>query len=201
MMSDFEKDLTLKYEKNEDLPKKLDISMLKYFWQASPFVRRKDTYPKFLRKIEVLKNFSDNELRVFSKYLHVRNFREGEVIFSDGNLGVGFYFIFSGHVDIISKDSDESNTTILTLESLDYFGELALLQENSLRNATAVCKGQAVLLGIFKPDVDELIEVHPVIAAKLLQSISMIVANRLFSVTQELKLLKHKNRKLEEEHG
>jgi len=198
-MSDFEKELTLKYDKNEELPKKLELSMLKYFWQASPFVRRKDTYPKFLRKIEVLKNFSDNELRVFSKYLHVRNFREEEVIFSSGNLGVGFYFIFSGHVDIISKNIDDSNSVVLTLESLDYFGELALLQENSLRNVTAIGKGQAVLLGIFKPDVDELIEAHPIIAAKLLQSISMIVANRLFSVTQELRLFKHKMRQIEEE--
>jgi len=185
---------------------KIDISLLKYFWQASPLAgSRKDSIPKFLRKISVLKNFSDGEIYILSKYLHKREYKESEAIFRQGNTGVGFYLIFSGHVDIlVEKDDKESedyqehsSTYLVSLERYDFFGELALLQENSIRNASAVAKDDTLLLGIFKPDVEDLMIHHPLVAARLLQSVSMIIANRLFSLTQEVRSLKFKLAQIE----
>ncbi len=194
----YEKEITEKIENNDDLPQKLDISMVKYFWQANPLSSRKGSnLPKFLRKIEVLKNFSDNELRILSKFMHLRTFENKEVVFRQHDLGVGFYLIYSGHVDVVvdsnkEVDSERSNY-LLSLERRDYFGELALLQENSARNATVVARGSSTeLVGIFKPDVELLISNYPIVAAKLLQSVSLIIANRLFSVTREVRELKYK---------
>ena len=198
----YEKEISEKIEKNEQLPEKLEISVLKYFWQSNPIMGKKvDSIPKFLRRIEVLKNFTENELRILAKFLHVRKFNAGETIFTQGELGVGFYFIYSGYTDLnvldseISKDSDDEGKRarhIITLEKYDYFGELALLQQGSTRNASAVSRQGCELLGLFKPDVDQLINIYPLIAAKLLQSISLIVANRLFSLTREVQELKYK---------
>lgn len=198
-MSSYEKDIQDKIEKGTELPDKLDISLLKYFWQASPLASsRMDTIPKFLRKIDVLKNFSDNELRILSQSFHLRVFTDGEVIFSQKDIGVGLYFIYSGQVDVkVGKEEEQDENIVLTLDKHDYFGELALLQEGSVRNATAVSRDTTQLLGIFKPDVEHLIENHPVVATKLLQSISVIIASRLYSVTQELKRVKHKLNQLE----
>ena len=193
-MSSYEKEIQDKIDKGTELPDKLDISLLKYFWQASPLSSsRMDTIPKFLRKIDVLKNFSDNELRILSQSFHFRIFRDGEVVFSQKDVGVGLYFIFNGQIDVkVGTEHSQDENIVLTLDKFDYFGELALLQESSVRNATAVSRDTTQLLGIFKPDVEHLIENHPVVATKLLQSISVIIANRLYSVTQELKRVKHK---------
>ena len=196
----YEKEISKKIEKNEPLPDKLEISVLRYFWQSNPIMGKKvDSIPKFLRRIEVLKNFTENELRILAKFLHVRKFSPGEKIFNQGELGVGFYFIYSGYTDLLVTETDtnvesEDNKSghILTLEKYDYFGELALLQQNSTRNATAISRQGCELLGLFKPDVDQLINIYPLIAAKLLQSVSLIVANRLFSLTREVRELKYK---------
>ncbi|MCO4792630.1 MAG: cyclic nucleotide-binding domain-containing protein [Bacteriovoracaceae bacterium] len=198
-MESYEKGINTKVESGQALPEKLDISLLKYFWQASPIAgSRIDTIPKFLRKIDVLKNFSDNELRVLSQWLHLRVFSDSEIIFKQKDIGVGLYFIYSGQVDVkVENDDTAEENIVLTLDKNDYFGELALLQEGSIRNATAVSRDTTQLLGIFKPDVENLIESYPVVATKLLQSISVIVANRLFSVTQELKRAKHKLHQME----
>ncbi|MCF8058008.1 MAG: cyclic nucleotide-binding domain-containing protein [Bacteriovoracaceae bacterium] len=184
---------------SKKLPEKLEISVLRYFWQSNPLIGKKtDSIPRFLRKIDVLSNFSENELRILAKYLHLRKFQPGEVIFKQGELGVGFYLLYNGYADIIvenTEGTDEvkpSSKHILTLEKSDYFGELALLQEISIRNASAVSRQGCELLGLFKPDLEELINHYPVIAAKLLQSISLIVANRLFSLTREVQELKYK---------
>jgi CRP-like cAMP-binding protein len=210
-MGSYERGINEKVKKGTPLPEKLDISVVKYFWQASPLTgTRRDTVPKFLRSIDVLKNFSDNELRLLAKYLHMRTFDNGEEVFEQGDLGVGFYFIYSGHVDVIvdQKKHDQiedqvghtnDSKLILSLERFDYFGELALLQDHSARNATVVARESCILLGVFKPDVEELINYYPIVAAKLLQSVSLIVANRLHSLTKEARLLKYKLSQLEKE--
>lgn len=193
----YEKEISKKIDNDEALPKKLDISMLKYFWQANPISSVKgDNIPKFLRKIKVLKNLSDNELRLLSHSLHLRSFENEEVVFRQHDLGVGFYFVYSGNVDVTvdsGKEKGEGKSNyLLSLDKHDYFGELALLQDSSMRNATVVARGSTQLLGLFKPDIEALISNHPIVAAKLLQSISLIIANRLFSVTREVRELKYK---------
>jgi CRP-like cAMP-binding protein len=184
---------------------KVDIGLLKFFWQTNPFLKSaKNTIPSFLKKLEVFKNFTDFELWELSKRLHKRNFDKGEIIFNEADLGVGFYFIVSGAVDIVaqdglSSDSDKSKV-IVSLERNDYFGELAMLQDRHLRNAAAVAKEPCQLLGFFKPDLDTMIHERPVVASKLLQSVSLIVANRLYSVTQEVRKLKDKIKQMEEKN-
>ncbi len=180
--------------------KKIDLSLLKYFWQAGPLnFSKQDSIPRFLRKIKVLKNFSDGELYILSKYLNERNFRRSEIIFQQGDVGIGFYLIFSGQVEISVDDNKfevdddmPQGKYSLNLERHDFFGELALLQENAIRNATATAKDDCILFGIFRPDLDDLILQYPVVAARLLQSVSMIIANRLFFLTQEVRFLKTK---------
>ena len=205
----YEKEIDEKITKNIELPDRMELSILKYFWQASPLSSGGEAIiPKYLRKVKVLKNFSDYELQIFSRFLHIRHFNSKEVVFNQEDTGVGFYFILSGEVEIWAKtykvdnnneviDDEEQFSSsqvnlIATLERKDHFGELALLQDNSTRTASAIAKENCCLLGIFKPDMDELINSHPVVGAKLLQSISIILANRLSSVTTEMKILKFK---------
>ncbi len=199
-MAVYEDEIRKQVESQKDMPEKMDIPMLRYFWQASPLASsRQENIPKFLKNIDVLKNFSDNELRILTKFLHTRSFDDHESIFKQGSIGVGFYLVLAGSVDIIvernhlepsSKQVEKGTTLVLSLEKHDYFGELALLQERSIRNATARSKEGCQVLGIFKPDVEQMINEYPVVGAKLLQAISMIVANRLFSVTREARILK-----------
>ena len=68
-----------------------------------------------------------------------------------------------------------------------------------MRSATAVSKESCQLLGLFKPDLTEMIEHHPIVAAKLLQAVSMIIAYRLTDITREVKILKYKLTQLEKE--
>ncbi|OUR92866.1 hypothetical protein A9Q84_20345 [Halobacteriovorax marinus] len=207
----FEKEVNDKVRDNQALPTKLDIPILKYFWQSNPlFASNKNSIPRFLRKIKVLENFSDNELRVLSKSMHFRQFTDGEKIFNQNDVGVGFYFIYSGRVDIIVEDEQivkDSNASIpkmnhiVSLDKMDYFGELALLQQQSIRNASAVARESCQLLGIFKPDLENLINSNPTVATRLLQAVSVITANRLFSLTNEVRRLKFKIKELEVKNG
>lgn len=200
MATSYEKEVKETGTDKQELTKKIDLSMMKYLWMANPLSgAKKDSIPKFLRNIELLKNFSDNELRIVAKYLHNRKFAEGEVVFRAGEIGIGFYFIFSGTIELSHDDLDSeiNSEKFLTLEEFSYFGELALLQDGNQRTATAIARNKCELVGMFKPDLDNLIVRHPVIAAKFIQSISIALADRLFFLTQEASKMYKRIKQLE----
>ncbi len=208
-MSSDEEDFSSSYEakilqdiKNgKELPGKIDIPLLKFFWQSSVLSGSKEgKVPRFLRRVRVFNDFSELELRTLSSYLHLRDFQAKEFIFRQGEKGAGLYFVFLGHVDVVVENDDfagegderKGASLVLSLERGDYFGELALLQQDSIRNASVIAQDRTSLLGLFLPDLEDMIEAHPVVAAKLLQAISRIIASRLYNLTTEVRKLKLK---------
>jgi CRP-like cAMP-binding protein len=198
---------------NKDIKKfkndRLDIPSIKYFWQASPLATNKHkSIPKFLRSIKVFEHFSDYEMKLFSDFLHERIFGTEEVIIREGETGYGFYLVFSGKVEVYTKRErtvdgvqETYQQSIAKLSKYETFGELALIESQSKRNATVVSKGNSKLLAIYKPDIEELIDRHPVIGAKFLQAMSLIVAKRFNQVAEELRTIKEKCADLEKEVG
>lgn len=188
-----------KIDSVEFISDKLDTPIVKYFWQASPLSgSKKASTHKFFRQIQAFEQFSDHEVFLFSKFLHVRKFESNEMIFREGDGGFGFYFIFNGSVNIYTDEyetnSDELKAMnfVTQLEKCQYFGELALLEPHNRRNASAVSQGVTTLLAVYKPDLEELIERYPVVGAKFLQTIALIVASRLQNIAKQFRTLKDK---------
>lgn len=180
----------------------VSIPILHYFWNASPLSRnRKNSLHNFLRNIKVLAKLSDYELRLLSQFLHQREFEANEQVFHQGDRGFGFYFIYSGAIEIYlekkSNTDEKKEHHIVNLIPQQYFGELALLDEQDVRNASARAKQNSTLFALFRPDLEELLERYPVVAAKLLQATSLIITKRFIQTANEVQILKDKVKRLE----
>src|SRR6478735_8995390 len=130
----YEKDMMDKIGRGDAVGDRLDIPVLKYLWDASPLTfLTKETYHDFFKKISVLSSFSDNEIRLFTKFLHRREFMPNEVIFRQGDSGYGFYFIFQGSVNIytnhLSTTVEDQGDLVIRLDRRQYFGEMGLLED------------------------------------------------------------------------
>lgn len=197
----YERDMRERLSKGEGSPDRLDISLLKYLWETSP-LSFKESYHDFFKKISVLNSFSDNEVRLFTKFLHRREFMSNEVIFRQGDSGYGFYFIFSGAVNIFanyqSQSEEDQGDLVIRLEKYQYFGEMGLLEEFNRRSATVVAAENTVLLGIFIPDLEKMLEIYPVLGAKFLRETALIMANRIGQLTREIATLKKRLKDLEQ---
>ena len=198
----YEKEMIEKIQRGEAAPERLDIPLLKYLWDASPLnFGTKNNYHSFFKKISILNSFTDNEIRVFAQFLHRREFITNEVIFKQGDSGYGFYFIFNGSVNIYSNhlnsNNEELSELVIRLDKSQYFGEMGLLENFNRRSATVVAHEPTVLLGIFKPDLEKLLEYHPVLGAKFLRETALIMANRMGQLTREIMVLKKKIKELE----
>lgn len=198
----YENEMRDKMSKSEPMNDMLEIPLLKYLWDASPlsFIS-KESYHDFFKKISVLSSFSDNEVRLFTKFLHRREFQANEIIFKQGDTGYGFYFIFSGSVNVYANYNPQVTDLgefVIKLEKRQYFGEMGLLEEFNRRSATIVAAENTVLLGIFKPDLERMLEQYPVLGAKFLRETALIMANRMGQLTREIVALKKKLKESEQ---
>lgn len=75
---------------------------------------------------------------------------------------------------------------ITTLVPGDFFGEIALVQENGLRSAGARVLENTRLIGFFKANLLEIIERRPSAGVKILLRLSEVLARRLVDTTDML---------------
>ena len=79
-----------------------------------------------------------------------RRVAPGEVIFLEGQQGDKAYVILTGEVQITIDEADGKQLVINRIHAGEIFGEIALLQEDCKRTATAVSKDGCELLSIDK---------------------------------------------------
>lgn len=157
---------------------------------------QEDSHLTVLRKNVLFETLDKTELHFISKTVHERNYRTGEAIFRQGNLGTGMYLIVKGSVDIFTKDKDITSKTpvqdvhVTHLVSEDFFGELSLIEENSKRTATAIAAEDTLLIGFFRPDLMEILEKSPMIGGKIVFQLAKVLLRRLQATTDKIVHLK-----------
>ncbi|MEQ9309013.1 MAG: cyclic nucleotide-binding domain-containing protein [Balneolaceae bacterium] len=139
-----------------------------------------------------IKNLSPLERFEFLQLCHRRTYKEGEYVFYRNDPGTGMYFIEDGKVELtfnIGEDSENAEIQEgFLLETSDSFGALSI-GYNLRRKSSARCVTDATLLGFFKPDFELLMERHPQIAVKFLQTLSNIALRQLEKATTKIEEL------------
>jgi len=117
-------------------------------------------------------------LRLLIELMHNRIYAEGEYIFYEGDPGIGLYIIRDGEVSIVQQDSEGNQKELTRLGRGDFFGELAML-DDEIRSASAVATTETSVTVIFKPDLHEFIEKYPSKGIHILRGFAQIIAIRL----------------------
>jgi CRP/FNR family cyclic AMP-dependent transcriptional regulator len=148
--------------------------------------KKMDEIDNILLHIPVFQDLHKHELTVIKRILHQREYRDSEVIFKEGDVGLGMYIIVKGAVEIICGSEDHKLTE---LDEGDFFGELALL-DDAPRTATAVAKTPTELLCFFKPELLDIISRNPKTGSKILFKLAWTIGERLKSTNEQLNELK-----------
>tara|TARA_B100001559_G_C16435516_1_gene591840 strand:- start:63 stop:545 length:483 start_codon:yes stop_codon:yes gene_type:complete len=142
------------------------------------FFRKKDSADpvlKALEKIPIFENLLKKELKNIALLTHEREYKSNETVFKKHAPAEGMYVILYGEVEI--KDPKSGNI-FAGLHSGDFFGELALLDEEP-RSATAICIVPSRLIGFFRTDLLTLIKRYPELGNKILLNLSRVLGERL----------------------
>ena len=148
------------------------------------FKRGNDVNPiiKVLENVPIFEHLTEKELSEVLRLTHERTYKKDEHVFKKLAPAEGMYVILDGGVLITDSDSE---TVFATLESGDFFGELALLDEEP-RSASAISTMPSRLIGFFRTDLLTLMKRSPELGNKILLNLSRVLGERLRRTNQEL---------------
>lgn len=152
-------------------------------WKPPAGLGRSEDALSTLRGIPLFRDLKDPELTRVAKLLHERHYAPDEVVFREGQTGAGMYIIRDGAADIVLRLPDGSEQSVVSLHAGQFFGELALL-ESSARTATCVVRKPSVLLGLFQPDLEQLLDRDAKLGSRVIWNLARMTGLRLRELSE-----------------
>jgi CRP/FNR family cyclic AMP-dependent transcriptional regulator len=135
-----------------------------------------------LRTVPLFEGLDFRDLKKIELIVHERTFMPDEVVFHERQPGTGMYIIKKGLIKL-TKTANGEKTKIAELGEGEFFGEMSLLEDYP-RSAQATAVVKTEVLGVFRPDLFDLIERNPRLGSKILLKLSQRLANRLRKTTE-----------------
>ncbi|TMM28400.1 MAG: cyclic nucleotide-binding domain-containing protein [Actinobacteria bacterium] len=131
---------------------------------------------ELLEQIPLFEGLPRDELGRIARSFKERRFSAGDTVTAEGAGGVGFFVIGEGTAKVEVHGEERGR-----LGAGDYFGELALIDDQARRTATIVADSDLTCYGLTSWEFRPLVETNAAIAWKLLQ----VMARRLRESEQQ----------------
>ena len=131
---------------------------------------------ELLEQIPLFEGLSHGELEHIARSFKERRFSAGDAVAVEGAGGIGFFVISEGTANVDVHGDQRGK-----LGPGDYFGEIALIDNQARRTATITADSDLTCYGITAWEFRPLVETNAQIAWKLLQ----VMANRLRESEQQ----------------
>eukprot|EP00306_Pavlova_sp_CCMP459_P014145 CAMPEP_0185182870 /NCGR_PEP_ID=MMETSP1140-20130426/1625_1 /TAXON_ID=298111 /ORGANISM="Pavlova sp., Strain CCMP459" /LENGTH=408 /DNA_ID=CAMNT_0027748841 /DNA_START=25 /DNA_END=1251 /DNA_ORIENTATION=+ len=109
-------------------------------------ITKRSTYEGFLEQVPLLSSLTKNERQTIADALKPVEYKDGEDIITQGEVGNTFYILEKGNVVCTSMEGGEKKE-LKRCSPGDYFGEIALLT-NRPRAATVTAEGDVCVLAL-----------------------------------------------------
>jgi CRP-like cAMP-binding protein len=88
-----------------------------------------------LAKVELFADLEKEDLQRIAKACVIREFKPGDAIVRENEVGVAFYIIDKGRVEVVKHLGTSEEQVLDTMGPLSFFGEMALF-DNHVRSAS-----------------------------------------------------------------
>jgi len=116
------------------------------------------------------------------------------ILFHEGARGDSFYVVLEGALDVIQSLGTADERLLITMTRGEYFGEMSLLDPQTVRTASAVSRTETRLLEMSRTEFDALLKTWPEAAYDLASVLSSRLRDTDNATISELQ---EKNRQLE----
>lgn len=140
---------------------------------------------EIIKKLEFFKSFTDEELKIFSQRLILEEYKDGEYIFNENQIGdYSMFIIISGIVKVTKKQKTEEKV-IANLKEGEFFGEMAMLLP-APRSASVVAIKPVKVLRFSDIDYNYFKKEYPAIVVKLNEIFIKVLIIRLREADKKL---------------
>lgn len=133
----------------------------------------------FLKKVDIFKDFQQGDLKRLARIVHERNYRDGEVIYEQGQPGAAMYLVRDGVVEIVMRKRNGEEVPLVLLEPPASLEEWAAVGAEVVRLTSARARGPVSLVAIGHSDLEALSRNFPTLASKILMKLAQAMAMRM----------------------
>lgn len=142
-----------------------------------------------IKECPLFAELSGSEIKSLLEISHIRDYSEGEMIFTQNTIGLCFYIIVKGSVKIIS-DSEGVTLVLKELAEGAHFSEAHLFSESA--HTVSAAAGEITRLLVFaKPDFEDLVKKEPKLGNKALLKFLGYFGSIIDELYRENRELKH----------
>ena len=169
-------------EADQSWRKASQMSELRIFFHrgsahAAQDLKQAGVTPGILRRVKALSSFDDDQLARFIHFMEIQQVGPFAHVVRQHEAGDAMYLVLEGELRVrMLIEGKES--TLLTLEPGDCFGEIALFDEGP-RSADVLANVESTLLKISQSAFQKLLQEAPDLAAPFLMSVSKTLTARI----------------------
>jgi len=141
-----------------------------------------------LTNCPLFKGLTEEEITVYRPATRQITYKAGEAIMTEGETGETLEILINGEVTISKKltllgeeESDTKDKTFITLNASykPFFGEMAMLMDDSIRTASVIASSDCEMVIMEKAPFQETNMKHPAIGLKVMENIAKKLATNL----------------------
>jgi CRP-like cAMP-binding protein len=123
-----------------------------------------------LRSSRLAAELSDEQCRIVSELLSLRDLKDGEILVREGQSDNHLYVIDDGLLGVVKNAGRPEQITLFTIGSGEFADELGFM-DGTEHYASLVSIGETRVLGLERETLESMLSVHPEIVYRVMRSI------------------------------
>ena len=139
-------------------------------------------------KVDLFKErgLSAAEMKLLATFSTEEKFREGSMIFREGEKGDKLYIVLDGRVRISKFIPGVGEEALTVLDRGDFFGEMALIDDKARSADAKAHDGDATVLSIDRATLNEILSMDPHASLQFLNLLCRMISRRLREINDKI---------------
>lgn len=146
-----------------------------------------------LRQVSLFRGLPNGALRDLAETVHIRDYKRDEFLYYERDPGLGMYVVERGRIRLLVEDEAGTVHELRQVGHYEFFGKLSLLGDHR-RAETAQAITETRVLGLFRPDLKNILKRYPGSGAAIIEAIAR---NLAAMETELVRVLVEKDGKIE----
>ncbi len=132
------------------------------------------------------RGLSAAEMKLLATFSTEERFRDGSMIFREGERGDKLYIVLDGRVRISKFIPGVGEEALTVLDRGDFFGEMALIDDKARSADAKAHEGDATVLSIDRATLNEILSMDPHASLQFLNLLCRMISRRLREINEKI---------------
>lgn len=138
-----------------------------------------------LQKSRLFDNLLPEELEMLGELTLQHDYKSGEVVFEEGDVGDALFIIVEGEVEVLRRDPRGEQKQLAVLKPHEFFGEMSLI-DKEYRSATIRARSDAKLASLSNENLHSFAKVYRDGFTWVAVNIARVLSQRLRETNRRL---------------